>query len=184
TDDERTAGEAHGVFVRSPHAFARIRGIDTAAARAAPGILAIFTAADMAQAGIGNVTLAAPVPNGAAMVVPHRPALVADMVRHVGDPVALVVAETEAAARDGAESVAVDHEARQPVIDVAAAARPNAPQIWNEAPGNIALDWPGFGGGDAGRAERERIFDGAAHVARVRLVNQRIVMAPMEPRAA
>jgi aerobic carbon-monoxide dehydrogenase large subunit len=187
-DDERAAGEAHGVFVRSPHAFARIRAIDTVVARAVPGILAVLTAADMAQAGIGNVTLAAPVPNGAAMVVPHRPALAGDIVRHVGDPVALVVADTEAVARDGAERVAVDYEAQQPVIDVGAALLPNAPQIWSEAPGNIALDWPGFAGGPrdlvAGRAERERVFAGAAHVARVRLINQRIVMAPMEPRAA
>src|SRR5205823_12804486 len=86
--------------------------------------------------------------------------------------------------RDAAERVAVDYEARQPAIDVAAAVSPMAPQIWPEAAGNVALDWPGFADGDAGRPERERIFAGAAHVARVRLVNQRIVMAPMEPRGA
>jgi carbon-monoxide dehydrogenase large subunit len=183
-DDQRAAGEAHGVFVRSPHAFAGIRAIDSAAARVMSGVLAVLTAADMERAGVGNVTLAAPVPNGAAMVVPQRPALAGDIVRHVGDPVALVVAETEAAARDAAERVAVDYEPRQPVVDVAAAVLPGAPQIWPEAPGNIALDWPGFSGADADRQKRERIFAGAAHVARVRLVNQRIVMAPMEPRAA
>src|SRR5712691_10203166 len=183
-DDEREQGEAHGVFVRSPHSFSGVRAIDSTAARALPGVLAVLTAADMERAGVGNVTLAAPVPNGAAMVVPQRPALAGDIVRHVGDPVALVVADTEAAAREAAERVAVDYRPRDPVIDVAAAVLPNAPQIWPEAPGNVALDWPGFAGGDAGRAERERIFAGAAHVARVRLVNQRIVMAPMEPRAA
>src|SRR5205823_3064202 len=86
--------------------------------------------------------------------------------------------------RDAAERVAVDYEARQPAIDVAAAVSPMAPQIWPEAAGNVALDWPGFADGDAGRPERDRIFASAAHVARVRLVNQRIVMAPMEPRGA
>src|SRR4051794_25341801 len=97
-DDERAAGEAHGFFVRSPHAFARIRTIDTAAARALPGVQVVLTAAEMARAGIGNVTLATPVPNGAAMVVPQRPALAGEFVRHVGDPVALVVADTEVVA--------------------------------------------------------------------------------------
>jgi carbon-monoxide dehydrogenase large subunit len=153
-DDEREEGEVHGVFVRSPHAFAGIRAIDSAAARALPGVPAVLTAADMERAGVGNVTLAAPVPNGAGMVVPHRPALAGNIVRHVGDPVALVVADTEAAARDAAELVAVDYDPRQPVVDVTAAALPQAPQIWPEAPGNVALDWPGFAGGDADRAQR------------------------------
>ncbi len=183
-DDERMAGEAYGVFVRSPHAFAAIRAIDTAAARAMPGVLAILTSDDMAREGVGNVTIAAPVPNGAGMIVPHRPALAGDTVRHVGDPVALVVADSEAIARDAAELVAVDYEPRDPVTDTALAARPEAPQIWPEAPGNIALDWHGLAGADPDREQRERIFAGAAHVARVRLVNQRIVMAPIEPRGA
>ncbi|HEX2150908.1 MAG TPA: molybdopterin cofactor-binding domain-containing protein, partial [Stellaceae bacterium] len=181
-DDEREAGEAHAVFVRSPHAFAAISGIDASAARALPGVLAVLTAADMEEAGIGNVTLASPVPNGAGLVVPDRPALAGDCVRHAGEAVALVVAESEAAARDGAELVAVDYEPRDPVTDVAAAALPQAPQLWPEAPGNIALDWPGFGGTE--RASVAAVFGAAAHVARVRLVNQRIVMAPMEPRGA
>ena len=103
-DDERAAGEAHAVFVRSPHAFAAIRGIDAAAARALPGVLAVLTAADMKQAGVGNVSIITPVPNGPGLVMPHRPALAGDMARHVGDPVALVVAETEAiGARRGRE---------------------------------------------------------------------------------
>jgi carbon-monoxide dehydrogenase large subunit len=184
-DDERMAGEAHAVFLRSPHAFAAIRGIDSTAALAAPGALAVLTAADMAEAGVGNVCVATPVPNGPGFVVPHRPALAGDFVRHVGDPVALVVAETEAAARDMAELVAVDYDERPSVTDTARAAQPDAPQIWPEAPGNVALDWHGFGDSDdATRQARERIFAGAAHVAHVRLVNQRIIMAPMEPRGA
>ena len=182
TDDERTAGEAHGVFVRSPHAFAAIRGVDVAAARAMPGVLAVLTAADMAQAGIANVSLVAPVPNGGSLVVPHRPALAADTVRHIGEPVALVVGDSDAAARAAAEAVMVDYEPLPAVSDVVAATAAGAPQLWPEAPGNMALDWPGFGGGD--RAALDAAFAGAAHVARVHLVNQRIVMAPMEPRAA
>jgi len=183
-DDPREPGEAHGVFVRSPYAFARVRTIDAAAAQAVPGVLAVLTAADMDKAGVGNVTLVIPVPKGPGLVVPHRPALAGAWVRHVGEPVALVVGETEAAAREAAERVAVDYQPENPVSDVALAGLPQAPQIWPEAPGNLALDWHGFAGGDGGQENRERIFAGAAHVARVRLVNQRIVMAPLEPRAA
>jgi len=112
-DDERAAGAAHGVFVRSPHAFAAIRSIDTTAARAVPGVLAVLTAADLAREGVGNVSVIAPVPNGAGLVAPFRPALAGELVRHVGDAVALVVAETDAAARDAAELVAVDYEPRE-----------------------------------------------------------------------
>ena len=183
-DDERSAGEAHAVFVRSPHAFAAVRGVDTAAARALPGVLAVLTAVDMERAGVGNVALITPVPNGPGLVVPHRPALAGDMVRHVGDPVALVVAESEAIARDAAERVAVDYAPRDAVSEVTAALAAGAPQVWPDAPGNLALDWRGFPGNEADRAERQRTFEGAAHVARVRLVNQRVVMAPMEPRGA
>ena len=113
-DDERVAGAAHGVFVRSPHGFAAIRGIDTSEARHQPGVLAVLTAADMQRAGVGNVAVVAPIPNGAGLVVPLRPALAGDYVRHVGDAVALVVADSEAAARDAAELVAVDYEPRDP----------------------------------------------------------------------
>src|SRR5689334_3119098 len=181
-DDERAAGEAHAVFVRSPHAFAAISGIDTSPAWSRSGVLAVLTASDMKQAGVGSVTIATPVPNGPDLVVPERPALAGDCVRHAGEAVALVVAETEVAARDGAELVAVDYEPRDPVTDVADAVRSQAPQLWRQAPGNIALDWHGFDGAE--RASVEAAFATAAHVARVRLVNQRIVMAPMEPRGA
>jgi len=99
-DDERMAGAAHAVFVRSPHAFATIRGIDTAEARRQPGVLSVLTAGDMERAGVGNVAVVGPIPNGAGLVVPLRPALAGDCARHVGDAVALVVAESEAAARD------------------------------------------------------------------------------------
>src|SRR5579872_469862 len=183
-DDERVPGEAHAVFVRSPHAFAAIRGIDSSAALTVPGALAVLTASDMAAAGVGNVCVAVPVPNGPGFVVPQRPALAGDFARHVGDPVALVVADSEAAAREAAERGAVDYDERPAVTDTARAAEPDAPQLWPQAPGNVALDWHGFGDSEAARAERGRIFAGASHVAHVRLVNQRVVMAPMEPRGA
>src|SRR5215467_3399214 len=86
-DDEAAPGAAWGVFVRSPHAFADISGIDPAAAKATPGVLAVLTAGDLVAAGIGNVSIAVPVPGAPAMVVPHRPSLAGDCVRHVGDAV-------------------------------------------------------------------------------------------------
>src|SRR5215469_9611686 len=182
-DDEATTGAAWGVFVRSPHAFADIRGIDTASAQAAPGVLAVLTAAALDATGIGSVSVPVPVPGSLGMVSPHRPSLVRDCVRHVGDPVALVVAGSEAEARDAAELVEVDYAARDAVTDVVRAAAPGAPQIWPEAPGNIAVGWHPYGAKSEDRAELDHIFAGAAHIASVRLVNQRIVMAPMEPRA-
>src|SRR5262244_2081273 len=182
-DDEATAGAAWGVFVRSAHAFADIRGIDTASAQAAPGVLAVLTAAALDATGIGSVSVSVPVPGSPGMVSPHRPSLARDSVRHVGDPVALVVAGSEAEARDAAELVEVDYAARDAVTDVVRAAAPGAPQIWPEAPGNIAVGWHPYGAESEDRAELDRIFAGAAHIASVRLVNQRIVMAPMEPRA-
>ncbi len=184
-DDERAHGAAHAAFVRSPHAFAAIEGIDTAPALAVPGVIAVLTAADLAREGARDINAITPVPGGADMVIVPHPALCADMVRHAGDPVALVVAETAAAARDGAEAVAVEYDARDPVADLARAVEPGAPLIWPEAPGNIAVDWHGFTAPDpAARAQLDEAFATAAHVARVRLVNQRIVMAPMEPRGA
>ncbi|MGA8400593.1 MAG: molybdopterin cofactor-binding domain-containing protein, partial [Stellaceae bacterium] len=182
-DDEAAAGAAWGVFVRSPHAFADIRGIVTNTAKAAQGVLAVLTAADLAAAEIGTVSVPVPVPGSPDMVVTHRPSLAGDCVRHVGDAVALVVAESEAQARDAAELVEVDYAARDAVTDVARAAEPGAPQIWRDAAGNVAVDWHPYGAKPEERTALDRIFAGAAHVARVRLVNQRIVMAPMEPRA-
>ena len=161
---------------------AAFAAIDIDAAQAAPGVLAVLTAADMA----GRRQCLAPVrrqgADGARLRVPHRPALAGECVRHVGDPVALVVAETEAAARDAAELVEVDYDERRR-RPICRAAAPGAPQIWPEAPGNIAVDWRWAANPRTPRGTR-RIFAGATHVARVPLVNQRIVVAPMEPRGA
>jgi carbon-monoxide dehydrogenase large subunit len=183
-DDEVVAGQAYGVFVRSPHAFADIRAIDTIAARVQPGVIAVLTARDMEREGVGNLTIAAPVPGGAGLVVPHRPALAGDCVRHVGEAVALVVADTEAAARDAAERVVVEYEEREAVTDLRRSADAEAPLLWREAPGNVALDWNGPGTDDANSRALDQIFADAAYVARITVINQRIVVAPLEPRAA
>jgi aerobic carbon-monoxide dehydrogenase large subunit len=180
--DAVAEGAAIGWFVRSPHAFARIRSIDSGSAAAVPGVLAVLTAADLA---VGSV--ARPVPQtgrgGAPLKSPFRPALVGERALHAGEPVALVVAQTRAAAQDAAELVEVAYEPLQAVTDLRAAVAPGAPLLFAEAPGNIALDWT-LGGEPDNLAEIERLMQQAAHVARVSLVNQRVVVASMEPRGA
>jgi aerobic carbon-monoxide dehydrogenase large subunit len=178
-------GQAYAYFVRSPHAFADIRSIDTDAARTAAGVLAVLTAADMKE--IGNVSQHPPLAGrgGKKLVVPYRPALAGTTVRHVGEPVAMVVAQTLDAAQDAAELVAVEYAERIPAVDLRDAVRDGAPQVWPEAPGNIAVDWPGSAGDpDANAGEVERIIASAKHVARVSVVHQRIMVASMEPRGA
>ena len=142
--DAPLPGQALAYFVRSPHAFADIRSIDTAAAKAAPGVIAVFTAADME--GVGNVSQHPPLAGrgGQKLIVPHRPALAGQTVRHVGETVAVVIAETLTAAQDAAELVSVDYQERTPAVGVREAVREGAPQVWPEARGNIAVDWPGL----------------------------------------
>jgi carbon-monoxide dehydrogenase large subunit len=183
--DVAMTGQAYAYFVRSPHAFADIRSIDADAARAAAGVLAVLTAADME--GIGNVSQHPPLAGrgGSKLVVPKRPALAGATVRHVGEPVAMVVAQTLTAAQDAAELVAIDYEERTPVVDLREAVREDAPQVWPEAPGNIAVDWPGLATNPEANAEEiERIIASAKQVARVSVVHQRIMVASMEPRGA
>ena len=122
-DDTVRPFQAHAAMLRSPHAHARIRTIDTAAAKAAPGVLAVLTGADLAADGIGTVPCVSVLTNrdGSAMAMPPRPAIVVDRVRHVGDTVAVVVAETAAQARDAAELVAVDYEPLPAVVETGAA---------------------------------------------------------------
>jgi len=178
-------GQTQAYFVRSPHAFADIRSIDTAAAKAAPGVVGVLTAADME--GIGNVSQHPPLAGrgGQKLIVPHRPALAGTTVRHVGEPVAVVIAETLAGAQDGAELVTVEYEERTPVVDLREAVGEGAAQVWPEAPGNIAVDWPGPAADpEANAKEVERLIASAAHVARVAVVHQRIMVQSMEPRGA
>jgi len=184
-DDDVSEARLFGAFVRSPHAFARIVTVDTAAARTAPGVVAVLTAADMA--GVGNVSAHPPMQGrgGAKLAVPLRPALAADRVMHIGQAVALVVADTAAAAQDAAEQVAVDYEELAPIVEAAAAAAPGATQLWPEAPGNVALDWVGLAKDpDANAREVDAVIKSAAHVARLTQVNQRIFPATMETRGA
>jgi carbon-monoxide dehydrogenase large subunit len=184
-DDVTASGQAYACFVRSPHAFADIRSIAVDAARSSPGVLAVLTAADME--GIGNVSQHPPLAGraGKKLVVPHRPALAGTTVRHVGEPVAVVIAQTFTAAQDAAELVGVDYEERTPAVDLREAVREGTPQVWPEAAGNIAVDWPGLAADpEANAKEIERIFASAAHVARVSVVHQRIMVASMEPRGA
>src|SRR5215813_5659090 len=194
--DAPMSGETQAYFVRSPHPFADIRSIDTAAAKAAPGVIAVLTAADME--GIGNVSQHPPLAGrggqnrpalagrgGQKLVVPHRPALAGQTVRHVGEAVAVVIAETLTAAQDAAELVSVDYQERTPAVGVREAVREGAPQVWPEARGNIAVDWPGLAADpDANASEVDRIIASAAHVARVAIVHQRIMVQSMEPRGA
>ena len=181
-DDGREAGEAHAVFVRSPYAFARIGEIDVRKARSLPGVLAVLLAEDMAKAGVGNVSVVAPVPGGAGLFVPHRPALAHDFARHVGEPVALVVALSEDAAREGAEAVSVAYEELPAVAEVGQALAPDAPLLWEEAPDNLAIDWKAPS--EAAWREVEHAFADASRLVRVRLANQRIIVNPLEPRGA
>src|SRR6266404_1616262 len=137
--------------------------------------------------GLGRYADDAPMAGrgGQKLIVPHRPVLAGKTVRHVGEAVAVVVAETLIAAQDAAELVAVDYQERAPAIDLREAIREGAPQLWPEAPGNIAVDWPGLAADpDANAGEVDRIIASAPHVARVAVVHQRIMVQSMEPRGA
>ena len=185
--DVPMTGQVHAFFVRSPHAFADIRSIDTAAAKGVPGVLAVLTGADMDEAKIGNLSQHPPLNGrgGTKLVMPHRPALVTKTVRHVGEPVAVVVAETLTAAQDAGELVAVDYEERTPAVDLREAVQAGAPQVWPEAPGNIAVDWLGLAPDpEANAKEVERVIASAKHVVKVSVVHQRIMVHSMEPRGA
>ena len=185
--DRHEPDQAYAAFVRSRHAFAHIRAIDVAQARQAPGVIAVLTAADMAAAGVGNVGRHPPLAGrgGAMLVMPHRPALAGERVMHVGEAVAMVIASTALAAQDAAELVEVSYEEMEPVVDVVEAAEPSAPQLWPQAPGNLAIDWPGLAEEpEANAREVDRIMASAAHVARVEVRNQRLIVATMEPRGA
>jgi carbon-monoxide dehydrogenase large subunit len=183
--DAPLPNQAYAYFVRSPHAFARIVSVDAAAALKAPGVVGVLTAKDME--GTGNLGRHPPVPGrgGKGLVIPHRPALAAERVVHIGEPVAMVVAESAAAAQDAAELVAVKYEEMTPVTDAREALRDGAPQVWPQAPGNLAVDWPGPNPDPDGNVKKvDEIFATAKHVARVAFMNQRMVGNCMEPRGA
>src|SRR3954471_8101850 len=179
TDDLTLPGQAHAVFVRSRNGHGIIKAIDTAAAKAMPGVLAIYTGADLAS--YGTLKCAVPFKNrdGSEMKKPTRPSMPSDKVRFVGDPIAVVIAKTLAQAKDAAEAVEVDIETLPAVTSASEAAKPGAPQLYDDAPGNVALDYLY---GDPARVAEA--FAQAAHVTKLNLVNSRLVVNAMEPRSA
>jgi carbon-monoxide dehydrogenase large subunit len=179
TDDLSRPGQAYAVLVRSAVAHGTIRGVDTAAAKGMPGVMAVLTAADLA--GYGGLKCTLPLKNrdGSPIHYVPRPALAADKVRFVGDPVACVIAETVNQAKDAAEAVALDIEPLPVVLKPAEAVKPGAPLVYDEIANNIALD---YHYGDADKVNEA--FAKAKHVTRLETSNQRMVVAPMEPRAA
>jgi carbon-monoxide dehydrogenase large subunit len=181
TDDIVLPGQTWGVFVRSPYAHAAIRSINTAQAAAAPGVLAVLTGDDVAADGLGGIPCGWQIKNkdGSVMVEPPHPALAQGKVRHAGDPVVMVIAESKAAARDAAQLVEVDYEPLPAVAHLNDAVASGAPLVWDEAPGNVCFDWHL---GDAAATEAE--FANAAHVVSIDLTNNRIAPNAIEPRAA
>jgi len=187
SDDVTLPNQVYAAFVRSPHAHARIRRIDVGAAAAIPGVLAVLTGADAAElAGIPH----RPVPtnphevqlksrDGSPFYIAPHPPLPADRVRHVGEPVAMVIAETPALARDGVERVLVDYDALPAVVGSLDAAAAGAPSVWDDARSNVSVD--SLAGDEAAVAAA---FAGAAHVVRFQTRVNRVTGVPMEPRTA
>jgi carbon-monoxide dehydrogenase large subunit len=178
TDDVLLPGQTWAHFLRSPHAHARLARVDTARARAAPGVVAVYTAADLA--GVGGLPCGWLIRNldGTPMKEPKHPLLAEGKVRHVGDPVAVVIAESAAAAKAAAALIEVDYEPLPAVVDAArAAAAPSA--VHDEAPDNVCYVW---GCGD--RAATDAAFAQAAHVTRLEFRNNRLIPNALEPRAA
>jgi carbon-monoxide dehydrogenase large subunit len=172
-------GTAHGYVLRSPHAHARIRSIDTAKAKAAPGVLAVITGADYKAAGFGDL----PVPGGLKRrgdtpgYRPRYPALVEDRVRMIGDYVAFVVAETYYQAVDAAELIEIDYEALPPIVSTGNAVDPGVPLVWDDCPNNI-----GFIQVEGNKEATDAAFAKAAHVVKHHFVINRVTAACMEPR--
>lgn len=181
TDDITLPGQACAVFVRAAVAHAEIRAIDTAAAQAMPGVLAVLTGRDASADGLGPIPPVASAMgrDGKPLFAAAMPILAGERVRYAGEPVAIVVAETPAQAQDAGEAVRVDYHERPAAPDLVSAARAGAPAIWSEVPDNIALDWAD---GDTGAVDAA--FAGAAHVEHVHLVDTRLAPVTMEPRAA
>jgi carbon-monoxide dehydrogenase large subunit len=189
TDDFNAPGQAYAVMVRSPHPHARIRGIATARARAMPGVLGVFTGADCAADGLGAIPhnpvpatrtdLKLTGPGGGPIFIGPQPLLPADKARHVGEAMAMVVAETLPQAQDAAEAVDVAYDPLPWVAEADAALAADAPVIWDEVPGNVLVDTR-FGDAEAtGRA-----FAAAAHVVEMAFHIGRVTGVPMEARAA
>src|ERR1700738_5300100 len=181
TDDINRPGQGYAFFVRSPHAHAIIKSIDTKAAAAMPGVLAVLTGAELSADKIGNLICGWMIhsKDGSPMKMAPHPALAVGKACHVGDPVAVVIAETLAQAKDAAEKVLIDYEVLPSVVDPAKAAGKGAPQIHDIAPHNTIYNWH-LGDHDATAAA----FKAAKHITKLEFVNNRLVPNAMEPRAA
>ncbi|MFO1325795.1 MAG: xanthine dehydrogenase family protein molybdopterin-binding subunit [Rubrivivax sp.] len=180
TDDVVPEGQLHMAFARSTVAHGRIRAIDADAARSTPGVVAVYTGAELAAAGVQPIPTAPAFqrPDGQPMAAPPKRALAHEVVRYVGEPVVAVVATSRAAAQVAADSVFVDTEDLPVVVDPLQALQPGAPVLWAGAPDNISAE---MRHGDAAAAEAA--FARAAHRVSLALVNQRVAPAPMEPRS-
>ena len=181
TDDINVAGQAYVHFLRSDVAHGKITGLDTSAAEGMPGVLRIFTGKDFE--GVGGIPCGWQVTDkhGEPMQEPAHPVLAQGKVRHVGDPIAAVVAETREQARDAAEAIEVDIEDLPAVMDMKAALADGAPKVHDDLTSNLCYDW-GFV--EDNKAATDAAFENAAHVTTLELVNQRLVANPMEPRVA
>ncbi|MSQ88887.1 MAG: xanthine dehydrogenase family protein molybdopterin-binding subunit [Betaproteobacteria bacterium] len=181
TDDIDLPGQAWVAFVRSPVAHARVLELNTAAAARMPGVIAVFTGADLAADGIGAIPPAVSFTGrgGKPMFEAPIPVLAHGQVRYVGESLAIIVAETAAQAIDAAEAVTPELEELPAVCDVERASAPGAPLVWPEAPDNVSLDWE-----DGDAAAVAAAFAQAKHIAQVRLLDTRLAPSPIEPRAA
>ena len=181
SDDTRFAGQTYVAFLRSPVAHAAIKSVDVSAAKSAPGVVDAFTGEDLRAAGVGDIPNMTPFPNydGSPMHLTSRQAVAVGKVRHVGEIVAMVIAETAGQAADAVELVEFDFDTLPTVVDVEAAIADGAPQIWDHMPNNVCLD---FRTGDGDKTDAA--FAQAAHVTRLRLKTNRVVAASMEPRSA
>ena len=181
TDDVNRPGQTHAYILRSPHAHANIKGINTGAAAKAPGVVAVFTGEDTAADGVGGLPCGWQIHNkdGSPMAEPAHPVLASGKVRHVGDPVAVVIAETLGQAKDAAENIAVDYEELPAVVDMNKAVADGSPLVHDDAAGNTCFDWH--------LGEKEPVdaaFEKAAHVTSIDIVNNRLIANAIEPRAA
>lgn len=181
TVDVSLPNEAHAVVLRSPYAHARILSVDTTSASSAPGVLTVLTGPDAKADGIKPIPCLADVTNrdGTPRANVVQDVLAADRVRHVGQPVALVVAQSVAQARDAAELIEVDYDPLPTVTDTVAAVAESAPQVWDEVPRNIGFDWER---GD--KTAVDAAFSRATRTTMIEVVNNRIVVNSIEPRAA
>jgi len=187
TDDLALAGQLHAVVVRSPHAHARIRAVDTAAARSAPGVRLVLAAVDVegeVARPIPSYSRTPPFdirgPDGAMAPDADQFPLARETARYAGEPVVFVVADTPGQAHDAAALVRIDYEPRPAVIGFEQALAVDAPRVWDDRPGNVSFEWEG----DADAGGVESAFARAAHVTRVEVVNNRIAPVFMEPRSA